>query len=107
MKKPIGKLPLAGVCVIALAACTDLEPIRAQVNDLQSQLIKLQTDNAKATAAATKAANAASLAANGAQNSLTQLKSATQANALAIAALDEKIDRMFKRPSAKKTTDTD
>jgi cell division septum initiation protein DivIVA len=93
--------PLAAACLIVLAGCTDLEPIRDQIDDLKSQLGKLQTDTARATAAANAAAANASSVAEGAQNSVSELKSEAEANSKAIVALDEKIDRMFKRPLAK------
>jgi hypothetical protein len=101
---PTLKASLAAACLIVLAGCTDLEPIQVQIDDLKSQLGKLQTDTARATAAANTAATNASSAADGAQNTVSQMQSATQANATAIAALDEKIDRMFKRPLPKKST---
>jgi hypothetical protein len=93
--------PLAAACLIGLAGCSDLESIRAQIDDLKSQLGKLQTDTARATAAArVSAANAYSVA-ESAQNAVSDVQSATEANSKAIAALDEKIDRMFKRPLSK------
>jgi predicted nucleic acid-binding Zn-ribbon protein len=95
------QVPLAATCLIILAGCTDLEPIRAQIDDLKSQLGKLQTDTARAMAAANAAAADASSVAAGAQNAVSEVQSETEANSKAIAALDEKIDRMFKRPLAK------
>ena len=93
--------PLAAACLIALAGCTDLEPIRAQIDDLKSQLAKLQTDTARAMAAVNASAANASSVAEGARNAVGEVQSATEANSKAIAALDEKIDRMFKRPLSK------
>jgi hypothetical protein len=98
---PALKAPLAAVCLIVLAGCADLEPIRAQIDDLKSQLGKLQTDTAKATAAANMMAANASSSADDAQIAVSQLQSATEANAKAIAALDEKIERMFRKPLSK------
>jgi methyl-accepting chemotaxis protein len=94
------KAPLAAVCLIVLASCADRE-IRAQIDDLKSQLGKLQTDTATATAAAKTVAANASLTAEGAQHAVSRVQAATEANSKAIAAVDEKIDRMFKRPLSK------
>jgi methyl-accepting chemotaxis protein len=91
------KAPLAAVCLIFLVSCANVE-IRAQIDDLKSQLGKLQTDTATATAAAKTVAANASLTAEGAQNAVSRVQAATEANSKAIAAVDEKIDRMFKRP---------
>jgi hypothetical protein len=101
------KAPLAAACLIILAGCADLGPIQARIDDLQSQLAKLQTDTARAVAAASTTAANASSAADGAQTAVNQVKSATQANSAAVAALDEKIDRMFKRPLSKKSVSDD
>jgi hypothetical protein len=89
------QVSLAAACLMILAGCTDLEPIRAEMDDLKSQLAKLQTDTARATAVANAAAAKASSVA---VDAVAQVQSAEEANAKAIAALDEKIDRMFKRP---------
>jgi hypothetical protein len=48
------------------------------------------------------AANASSVA-DDAQNGVGQLQSATEANSKAIAALDEKIERMFRKPLSKQS----
>jgi len=95
------RAPFAAACLIVLAGCTDLEPIRAQIDDLKSQLGKLQADTARATAAANARATNATSVAEGAQNAVSELQASTEANSKAIAALDDKIDRMFKRPLSK------
>ena len=97
------KAPLVAVGLIVLASCADLEPIRAQIDELRSQLGKLQIDTARATATANTVAANASSAADDAQNGVGQLQSATEANSKAIAALDEKIERMFRKPLSKQS----
>ncbi len=41
------KASVAAACVLAFAGCTDLKPIQAQIDDLKSQVAKLQGDVAK------------------------------------------------------------
>src|SRR6202035_2145029 len=99
------KASLAVACVVAFAGCTDLKPIQAQIDDLKSQVSKLQGDTAKASsdaAAANSAAASAQSAASGAQSTANQALSHSQSNSTAIAAINEKIDRMFKKSVSKK-----
>jgi len=49
------KASAAAACIIAFAGCTDLKPIQAQIDDLKSQVSKLQGDTAKAIETYTKA----------------------------------------------------
>src|ERR1700724_3905430 len=98
------KVSLAAACVIAFAGCTHLNPIQAQLDDLKSQVSKLQGDTAKASsdaAAANSAAAAAQSAASGAQSTANQALSPGQSNSTAIEAINEKIDRMFKKSVSK------
>ena len=98
------KASLAVACVVAFAGCTDLKPIQAQLDDLKSQVSKLQGDTAKASsdaAAANSAAAAAQSAASGAQSTANQALSTGQSNSTAIEAINEKIDRMFKKSVSK------
>jgi murein lipoprotein len=98
------KASLAVACVVAFAGCTDLKPIQAQIDDLKSQVSKLQSDTAKAAsdaAAANSAAAAAQSAASGAQSTANQALSTAQSNSTAIEAINEKIDRMFKKSVSK------
>jgi murein lipoprotein len=98
------KVSLAAACVIAFAGCTDLKPIQAQIDDLKSQVSKLQGDTARASsdaAAAKAAAASAQSAASGAQSTANQALSTAQANSTAIEAINEKIDRMFKKSVSK------
>jgi hypothetical protein len=94
---PLGcpyKAVLLGACLAGLPGCTDLKPMQAQIDDLQSRLDQLQKDTK--TAATTANASAAAT-----QKTFRQVQSATQSNAKAITALSDKIDQMFKRPLAK------
>ena len=98
------KVTAAAACFAALAGCADLKPLQTQIDDLKSQVSKLQGDTAKASsaaAAASSAAAAASSAASGAQSTANQALSLGQSNASAIAAINEKLDRMFKKSVSK------
>jgi outer membrane murein-binding lipoprotein Lpp len=101
---PSLKASVVAACVIAFAGCTDLKPIQAQIDDLKSQVSKLQSDTAKAlsdAAAAHSAAASAASAASGAQSTANQAVAMGQSNSTAIEALNEKIDRMFKKSVSK------
>ncbi len=98
------KVSLAAVCVLAFAGCTDLKPIQSQIDDLKAQVAKLQSDTAKASseaAAALSAAQSAGSAAAGAQSTANQALAAAQKNSTDIDAVNEKIDRMFKKSLSK------
>ncbi|HEY5264207.1 MAG TPA: alanine-zipper protein [Steroidobacteraceae bacterium] len=98
------KATVAAACVLAFAGCTDLKPVQAQIDDLKSQVSKLQGDTSKASsdaAAANSAAASASSAASGAQSTANQALSQSQSNSTAIEAINEKIDRMFKKSVSK------
>jgi uncharacterized protein (DUF3084 family) len=90
---------LAVIGLIALAACASEKPMRAEIDDLKSRVEQLQIDMAKTAREAARAVSASS-AANHAQATADKAAASAQANAGAIAALDQKIDRMFKRPSS-------
>jgi type IV pilus biogenesis protein CpaD/CtpE len=94
---PLGcphKAALLGACLAGLSGCTDLQPMQAQIDDLQLRLDEVQKD-AKAAVTTANASAAAT------QKTIRQVQSATQSNAKAITALSDKIDQMFKRPLAK------
>ena len=98
------KATVATACVIAFAGCTDLKPIQAQIDDLKSLVTKNQGDTAKAAsdaAAAHAAATSAASAAAGAQSTANQCNATAQSNTTAIEAINEKIDRMFKKSVSK------
>jgi murein lipoprotein len=98
------KAAAAAIAVIGLAACTDLKPLQAQVDDLKAQLAKTQGDisTAKSSAdSANAAAQSASQAASGAQSTANQALAAAHASQSCCDATNEKIDRMFKRSVSK------
>jgi hypothetical protein len=98
------KVSAAAACLVAFAGCTDLKPLQAQIDDIKSQISKLQGDTSKASsdaAAANSAAASASSAASGAQSTANQALSLSQSNQTAIEAINEKIDRMFKKSVSK------
>ena len=90
--------PLA--IVAALAGCTDLKPTQASVDELKSQVsaLKSSVGNAESSAqAASAAASRAGQASGNAQSKADQAKS----NQTGIEAINEKIDRMFKKSVSK------
>jgi ubiquinone biosynthesis protein UbiJ len=100
---------IAALAALAvMAGCTDLKPLQAQVDDLKSQVGKLSSDVAANKAAAdtssksaAAAAAAASQSAAAAQNTANQALAAAKAAQSGVDALNEKIDRMFKRSVSK------
>jgi hypothetical protein len=98
------KAAAAVVAVVGLAACTDLKPIQAQIDDLKSQTAKNAADiaaNKSAVDAAHSAAQSAGQAASGAQSTANQALAAAHASQSCCDATNEKIDRMFKRSVSK------
>jgi altronate dehydratase len=89
-------LSLGAVLLVGLTGCTDLTPIQARLDDLQSRIERLEAQSAKA-ATTTAAAQGTSAKAD---QTATQAMRAAEVNANAIAALEDKIDRMFKRPTS-------
>jgi hypothetical protein len=86
---------LAVALLVGLTGCTDLAPLQARLDDLQTRMDKLEMQSATA-AAATTAAQAASAKAD---QTAAQAVRSGKVNANAIASLEDKIDRMFKRPA--------
>ena len=111
MNKSIVVKLAAAVAVVALAGCTDLKPLQADVDSLKQQVSKLQTDveaakasadsASRAASAAQSSANQAATAASGAQSTANQALSAAQAAQSSVDATNEKIDRMFKKSVSK------
>jgi hypothetical protein len=83
--------------VVGLTGCTDLAPLQARLDDLQSRMDRLEMESAN-TAAAAAAAQATS---DKAYQTTTEAIDAAKANSTAIGSLADKIDRMFKRPPSK------
>ncbi len=98
------KASVAAACVIAFAGCTDLKPIQAQIDDLKSQVAKLQSDTAKAES------DAAGRQQRRAERLLRRFRRAEHgepgvvdraAELAGDRAINEKIDRMFKKSVSK------
>jgi hypothetical protein len=95
------KVAAAAVVVAGLVACADLKPLQAEIDNLKSQVSKLQFDLAVARStadSANSAAQSAKQAASGAQSTANQALAAAQASQSCCDATNEKIDGMFKRP---------
>jgi outer membrane murein-binding lipoprotein Lpp len=91
----------AAVLLLASATgCTDLKPLQAQVDDLKQQVAHLSSDQSSLKAAVDNAAHTASSAqsaAQQAQNRADAAASAAQAAQQSCDAVNDKIDRMFKK----------
>jgi len=111
MNKSIVVKLAAAMAVVALAGCTDLKPLQADIDSLKQQVSKLQSDveaskasadsASRAASAAQSSANQAAQAASGAQSTANQALSAAQAAQSSVDATNEKIDRMFKKSVSK------
>jgi outer membrane murein-binding lipoprotein Lpp len=110
MNKAIIVKLAAAAAVFALAGCTDIKPLTAEVDALKTQVGTLQSDLAAhkadrsaenaAAKAGTDAASAAAAAAS-AQSTANQALAAAQAAQSGVDATNEKIDRMFKKSVSK------
>jgi outer membrane murein-binding lipoprotein Lpp len=92
------------LCLASATGCTDLKPLQAQVDDLTQQVARLSSDRDSLRAAvggAAHAASAAQSAAEQAQNRADAAASAAQAAQQNCDAINDKIDRMFKRSPQK------
>jgi chromosome segregation ATPase len=92
------------LCAAFASGCTDLKPIQAQLDELKSQVAKLSSDTASAksqAAAAASAAQSAAAAAQHAQSTADTANATAAKNQQSIEAINEKIDRMFKRSVSK------
>ena len=127
MKNTLGIKIAADAAFAALAGCTDLKPLQADIDSLKTQVGKLSSDmagkadksaldatNTQVTAAATAArnaqtaataaqtsANAASSKADAAQAAANAASSKADQALAADAATNEKLDRMFKKTVSK------
>ena len=86
--------------LVMIAGCTDLKPMEAQIEDLQNQVNKLQSDVVKSASNAAAANKATAASASTASSDAKQALSLGEANTAAIDKLNAKIDQMFrKRPT--------
>jgi Alanine-zipper, major outer membrane lipoprotein len=83
--------------LVGLTGCTDLAPLQARLDDLQSRMDRLETESANAAAATATAQVASDMA----EQTATQALDAAKASSTATGSLEDKIDRMFKRPPSK------
>lgn len=88
------------VLIMVTAACTDLKPLEARIEDLQEQINKLQADMVRSASNAAAANKATATSASAALGNSKQALSVGEANTAAIDKLNAKIDQMFrKRPT--------
>jgi hypothetical protein len=95
---------LSAAVMVALAGCTDLKPTQAALDDLKSQVdhLKSMTVNAQAASqAAMSAAHSAQQAAANAQSTANQALALDKTNQSGIDAINDKMDRMFRKRLAK------
>ena len=104
MKSSFG-IKIAAVAVVAaLAGCTNLKPIQAQIDDLKSQTGRLASDVAAIKTEQTQQNSqiaAAAQSAAAAQATANQALSAAQAAQAGVNDVNEKVDRMFQRSVSK------
>jgi outer membrane murein-binding lipoprotein Lpp len=92
----------AGVlCLASATGCTDLKPLQAHVNELTQQVARLSSDQDSLKTSVGNAASVAQSATEQAQNRADAAASAAQAAEQSCDAINEKIDRMFKRSPQK------
>ena len=92
------------LCLASATGCTDLKPLQAQVDELTQQVARLSSDQDSLKASVGNVAHTASVAqsaAERAENRADAAASAAQAAQQSCDAINEKIDRMFKRPPQK------
>jgi outer membrane murein-binding lipoprotein Lpp len=88
--------------VLALAAgCTDLKPLQAQVDQLKAQLADLSSHQDHLKADIDIVARAASEAMSAAEQAQNRADAAAQTAQQGSDAINEKIDRMFKKSPQK------
>ena len=86
--------------LMVTAGCTDLKPMEARIEALQSQVNQLQIDVAKSASNAAAANKTTAASASAASGDAKQALSIAESNTAAIEALNAKIDQMFKRRPA-------
>ena len=96
VSKPMLRTSIFAFLVMA-AGCTDLKPMEARIEDLQSQVNKLQADIAKSASNASAANKATAASAAAASGDAKQALSIAESNTAAIDKLNAKIDQMFKK----------
>lgn len=97
-------LGAAPLCAILASGCTDLKPTQEQIDDLRSQISllspKITSTDSQAMAAADSARSAAATAQQ-AKNTADRAQANAKGNQQGIEAINEKLDRMFKKSVSK------
>lgn len=103
-RRAIAPVAAMSVCAVFGSGCTDLKPVQAQLDDLKAQLSqispKVANADSRSLAAATSARSAAS-SAQQAQATADKANNMAKSNQQAIEAINEKLDRMFKKHLSK------
>jgi outer membrane murein-binding lipoprotein Lpp len=97
-------LSAASLFVVLASGCTDVKPVQAQLDDLKAQLNQISPKIASADSqamAAGSSARAAATTAQQAQSTADKANAMAKSNQQAIEAINEKIDRMFKKSVSK------
>lgn len=97
-------LGAASLWAILASGCTDLKPTQEQIDDLKSQIgllsLKIKSTDSQAMAAADSARPAAATAQQ-AKNTADRAQLNVKSNQQGIEAINEKLDRMFKKSVSK------
>jgi methyl-accepting chemotaxis protein len=104
MNSLIRAVTIVAMSVAGLAGCTDLTPIETDVKDLKAEVVSLQTQTQEVRHAADQASassRSAADAASAAQRSANEALAMAQSSQSHVDALNEKLDRMFKRKMEK------
>lgn len=103
-RNTLGTLSAASLFILLASGCTDLKPVQAQLDDLKAQLnqisSKIASADSQSMAGASSARSAASTAQQ-AQSTADKANAMAKSNQQAIEAINEKIDRMFKKSVSK------
>jgi methyl-accepting chemotaxis protein len=100
MNSFIRTVTIVAMSVAGLVGCTDLKPLETDVKDLKSEVGILQTQTQEIRRSADQASassRSAADAASAAQKSSNEALAMAQSSQSHVDALNEKLDRMFKR----------
>jgi len=100
MNSLIRAVTIVATSVAGLAGCADLTPLETDVKDLKAEVVTLQSQTQEvrhATDLASASARSAADAASAAQKSSNEALAMAQSSQTNVDALNEKLDRMFKR----------
>ncbi len=103
-RSPLIALGSVAFCAAVASGCTDLKPVQAQLDDLKSQLSQISPKIASADSqslAAAASARSAAATAQQAQSTADKANATAKSNQQGIEAINEKINRMFKKSVSK------